>query len=153
MFPSTVLRLASLVAVFMIALAACGGEDGSDTASGAGGEAAATTEAAEDRAAVLVTRECGKVVVVARTEVPANQTAMQSLDRVADVETDLGGKFVTAIEDVAADNGKKLAWLYYVNGEPAQKGATEIRLESGDVEWWDLHNYEQECATVPPEAK
>ena len=152
MFRSTPRRLATLggALVLVVGLAACGGGGSEATTEATGG---AATTAAEEQAAVLVTRNCGKDVVVGLTEVPAGQTAMQSLDRVTDLETASGGKFVTEIEGVAANDDKKLAWLYYVNGEAAQKGATEIRLEPGDVEWWDLHNYEQECATVPPEAK
>jgi len=78
---------------------------------------------------------------------------MRALDRVADLETDSGGKFVTGIDGVKQDTGKKLAWLYYINGKAAQKGATEVKLAVGDVEWWDLHNYEHECASVPAEAQ
>jgi hypothetical protein len=91
--------------------------------------------------------------VKAKSEVDAGQTAMRALDRVAEIETDSGGKFVTAIEGVEQDEGKKLAWLYYVNGKAADKGASEIKLKSGDVEWWDLHNWEKECASVPADAK
>lgn len=142
--------LAAALAAFTFALAGCGGSDGGSETQ-AGGETAAAADA--DEAAVLVTRDCGEEVLVERTDVPAGQTALQTLDRVADVETESGGKFVTAIEGIAGDDKKKLAWLYYVNGEPAEKGATEVKLAPGDVEWWDLHNYEQECPAVPAEAK
>jgi hypothetical protein len=141
---------AAVPAALTLALAACGGSEGASETQG-GGETAAAVGA--DEAAVLVTRDCGEDVLVERTEVPAGQTAMQALDRVADVETASGGKFVTEIEGVTGDDKKKLAWLYYVNGEPAEKGATEIKLAPGDVEWWDLHNYERECPAVPAEAK
>ena len=132
-------------ALAALALAGCGG----------GGEAeerapAAATE--REQAAVLVTRDCGKDEVVEKTEVPAGQTAMQALERVAEVDKASGGKFVTAIEGIQQDEKKKLAWLFYVDGKMAEKGATEIRLEPGDVEWWDLHNWEKQCP-VPPEAR
>ena len=84
---------------------------------------------------------------------PARQIAMRALDRVADIETDSGGKFVTAIEGVEQDEGKNLFWLYYVNGKPADKGAAEVKLAAGDVEWWDLHNWKKECVSVPPDAQ
>ena len=63
-----------------------------------------------------------------------------------------GGKLVTAIEGVAQDEKKKLAWLFYIDGKMAEKGAAEIRLEPGDVEWWDLHNWEKQCP-VPAAAR
>jgi Domain of unknown function (DUF4430) len=138
---------AAVVAVLLaLVLAACGGED-----SASNGAAATEAAPAPAEASVLVTRECGQEVVVEKSGVEAGQTAMQALQRVADVETDQGGKFVTAIEGIEQDESKMLAWLYYVNGEEAQKGASEIKLEVGDVEWWDLHNWETTCQ-VPAEA-
>jgi hypothetical protein len=135
---------AALLALLLaLAIAACGGDEGSSDAA---------QPAAEPQAAVLITQGCGKEVVVERMEVPAGQTAMQALDRVAEIETDAGGKFVTAIEGVEQDEGQKLAWLFYVNGKAAQKGAAEIELQAGDVEWWDLHNWEKTCP-VPAEAQ
>ena len=142
------LRRSIAALLFACALAACGGNSSSSetTQAGAGPQPA-------PGAAVLVTTDCGATVVAAKTPVEAGQNAMRALDRVADIETDSGGKFVTAIEGVEQDEGKKLAWLYYVNGKPAQKGAAEIELQAGDVEWWDLHNWEKECASVPADAQ
>jgi Domain of unknown function (DUF4430) len=129
----------------VLALAGCGGADETQ-------ERAPATEAQPEQAAVLVTRDCGKETVVEKTNVPAGQTAMQALERVAEVEKDSGGRFVTGIEGVEQDDQKKLAWLFYVDGRMSEKGATEIRLEPGSVEWWDLHDWEKQC-TVPPEAR
>jgi hypothetical protein len=131
-------RRSFAAALLVVALAGCGG---------------GSTPANPPEAAVLVTTDCGAKVVVPKTSVAADETAMRSLDRVADVATDSGGKFVTAIEGVQQDTGKKLGWLYYVNGKPADKGAAEVKLSAGDVEWWDLHNWEKECASVPADAQ
>jgi hypothetical protein len=125
--------------------ASCGGGDNA-------GEPAATTVPGAEQATILVTRDCGKTVVVEKTEVPADQDAMRALLGVADVDTDDGGKFVTAIEGVEQDTDKQLAWLFYINGTMAEKGAAEIRLNADDVEWWDLHDWEKECP-VPPSAR
>ena len=141
--------LATLLALLALA-AGCGGGGGEQDA---GTTTAAEAQAAEDRPAVLVTTGCGKEVVVDKTEVEPGQTAMQALDRVADIETASGGKFVTEIEGIEQNEKKKLAWLFYVNGEIAQKGAAEIRLKKGDVQWWDLHNWEKECPSVPADAR
>ena len=145
--------LATLLALLaLLALAVgCGGGDDEDGRTAA--TTAAETRVAEDQAAVLVTTGCGKEVVVDKTEVEPGQTAMQALDRVADIETASGGKFVTEIEGIEQNEKKKLAWLFYVNGEIAQKGAAEIRLKKGDVQWWDLHNWEKECPSVPADAR
>jgi len=143
-----VLRRSFAAVLSVCALAACGGKDAAAPA-----EQAGTTTQAEAGAAVFVTTDCGATVLAAKTPVDAGQNAMRALDRVADIETDSGGKFVTAIEGVEQDTDKKLAWLYYLNGKPAQKGAAESELKSGDVEWWDLHNWENECASVPADAQ
>jgi hypothetical protein len=135
--------LALLLALLAVALAACGGD----------GEAEPGGAEAEPAAAVLVTRDCGSEVLLEKTDVTPGQTAMQALDRVADVETEDGGKLGTAIEGVEQDVDAQLAWLFYVNGTMADKGAAEVRLRAGDVEWWDLHDWEQECSTVPADAR
>jgi Domain of unknown function (DUF4430) len=136
-----VLRRSFVVVVLVVLASACGGKE------------AASVGTSTPQAALLVTQDCGRKVLVDLAQVAAQQTAMRALDRVADIETDSGGKFVTAVNGVEQDTGKKLAWLYYVNGKAAQKGATEVKLAPGDVEWWDLHNYERECASVPAEAR
>jgi hypothetical protein len=137
-FPALLSALAALVTC-----AGCGGSTG-------GTPAAGTANA--NQATILVTENCGKQVVVARSAVPAGRTAMQALQQVAKIDTASGGKFVTAIDGHAQDVKKKLAWLYYVNGKAAQKGASEVKLRPGDVEWWDLHNYTKKC-TAPAMAK
>jgi len=141
-----VLRRTFAALLFACALAACGGNSSSAPATQAG-----TTTQAEAGAAVLITTDCGATVVTAKTPVDAGETAMRSLDRVADVESDSG--LVTAIEGVEQDADKNLFWLYYVNGKLADKGAAEVKLAAGDVEWWDLHNWKKECASVPPDAQ
>jgi len=141
-----VLRRTFAALLFACALAACGGNSSSAPATQAG-----TTTQAEAGAAVLITTDCGATVVTAKTPVDAGETAMRSLDRVADIESDSG--LVTAIEGVEQDADKNLFWLYYVNGKLADKGAAEVKLAAGDVEWWDLHNWKKECASVPPDAQ
>jgi hypothetical protein len=141
-----VLRRSFAALLFACALAACGGNSSSAPATQAG-----TATQAEPGAAVLITSDCGATVVTPKTPVEAGETAMRSLDRVADIESDSG--LVTAIEGVEQDADKNVFWLYYVNGKLAQKGAAEVKLEAGDVEWWDLHNWKKECASVPPDAQ
>jgi uncharacterized lipoprotein len=142
-----VFRRPFAAALFVVALAACGGNSTSSSTTEAG-----ATQAAP-QAAVLVTTDCGAKILTAKTEVDAGTNAMRALDEVSEIETDSGGKFVTAIEGVEQNTGKKLAWLYYVNGKAADKGAAEVKLATGDVEWWDLHNWEKECASVPADAQ
>jgi hypothetical protein len=68
-------------------------------------------------------------------QVPAGLTALQGLDRVADLKTRYGGRYVRAVDGVA-EHGSS-SWFYYVNGYLADQGSAEYRLRDGDVEWWD----------------
>jgi hypothetical protein len=114
-------KLRPLAAVLAVAaLSGCAG-------AGAGGGG---------RATVWVTRDQGAHVLLVRT-VPAGLTAMQGLERVADVKTRYGGRFVEAIDGVEGSLSRQRDWFYFVNGYEADRGAAEYRLHDGDVEWWD----------------
>lgn len=90
------------------------------------------------QATVWVTRDRGaRVLHVGR--VPAGLTALQGLDRVAEVKTRYGGRYVRVV-DGAAEHGRR-SWFYYVNGYLADQGSAEYRLRDGDVEWWDYRSW------------
>lgn len=91
-------------------------------------------------AQVWITRDRGTHVVSMRT-VPAGLTAMQALDRVADVKTRYGGRFVQAIGGAQGSLSAHRDWFYFVNGIEADRSAAEVRLRAGDVEWWDLRSW------------
>jgi hypothetical protein len=107
-----------LALLLVLALAGCGGGGGSAT--------------------LWVTRDRGQhVLLVAR--VPAGLTAMQALERKADVKTSYGGRFVDAIGGVAS--GRQHDWFYFVNGVPPSRSAVEVRLRDGDNLWWDYRSW------------
>jgi hypothetical protein len=101
--------------------------------SGCGGTAHGT-------ATLWVTRDRGMHVVLAR-EVPAGLTAMQALDRVADIETRYGGRYVQSIGGVGGSLAKRRDWFYFINGYEGDRSAAEYRLHVGDVEWWDFRSW------------
>ena len=110
------MRLAA-VAALAVALAGCG-----------------SASSSSGRATVWVTRDRGAVVVRTAT-VPTGEAAMQGLDRIADVKTRFGGRYVRQVDGVA-EHGQR-AWFYYVNGYLADRSASSYRLRAGDVVWWD----------------
>jgi hypothetical protein len=73
--------------------------------------------------------------------VPAGLTAMQALDREADIETRYGGRFVQSIEGVEGDIGARRDWFYFINGFEGDRSATDYELRDGDVEWWDYRSW------------
>ncbi|MGE5691665.1 MAG: DUF4430 domain-containing protein [Pseudomonadota bacterium] len=114
-------RLAALLAVVL--LAACGGgEDGG-------------------RATIWVTRDSG-ATVLHEERVPAGESVLRALDRVADVETRYGGRFVQAVDGLEGSAARGDDWFFYVNGYLADRGAAEYRLRPGDVAWWDYRSWD-----------
>lgn len=103
-----------------LVLAGCGGDGGSAT--------------------LWVTRDRGQQVLLV-THVPAGLTAMQALERKADVKTAYGGRFVDAIDGVAT--ARQRDWFYFVNGVPPSRSAVEVRLREGDNLWWDYRSWRQ----------
>jgi hypothetical protein len=112
-------RRAALAAVLAVALAGCG----SSSATGPAG-----------RATLWVTRDRGAHVLYS-TRVPAGESVLQALDRVAKIETRFGGRYVRAVDGVE-EHGNR-SWFYYVNGYLADRSAADYRLRAGDLAWWD----------------
>jgi hypothetical protein len=114
-------REASLLVLAVAALAGCGGE--------AGG-----------RATLWITRDKGAHVLLER-RVPAGLTAMQALDRMAQIETRYSGRYVQAINGIEGSISARSDWFYFINGYEADRSAAEYRLRDGDVEWWDFRSW------------
>ena len=114
-------RAAALCSLVFL-LAGCGGEEGNG------------------RASLWVTRDRGAEVLLVR-EVPAALTAMQALDREADIETRYGGRFVHAVDGLEGSLSAQRDWFWFVNGIEGDRSATEYRLRAGDVVWWDLRSW------------
>jgi hypothetical protein len=99
-------------------------------------------------AQVWITRDRGRHVISMNT-VPAGLTAMQALDRVANVKTRYGGRFVQGIGGLQGSLSARRDWFYFVNGIEADRSAAELRLHAGDVEWWDLRSWANGQMSVP----
>ena len=91
-------------------------------------------------ARLWITRDRGSAVLYT-ARVPAGVTAMQALDRVAEVKTRYGGRFVESIDGLRGSLGARRDWFYFVNGIEADRSAAEYRLSPGDVEWWDYRSW------------
>ena len=93
------------------------------------------------KATLWITRDRGAKVLLQR-QVPAGLTAMQALDRTADIETRYGGRYVQSINGIEGSLAKRRDWFYFVNGYEADRSAAEYRLHEGDVEWWDFRSWQ-----------
>jgi hypothetical protein len=94
-------------------------------------------------ATVWITRDQGTHVLLSRS-VPAGLTAMQALDRVADIKTRYAGRFVQSIDGVDGSVTARRDWFYFVNGYEGDRSAAEYRLHDGDVEWWDFRSWAEQ---------
>jgi len=92
------------------------------------------------QATLWITRDRGAHLILDRT-VPAGLTAMQALDRVADIDTRYGGRYVQAINGIQGSLSARRDWFYFINGYEADRSAAEYRLRGGDVEWWDFRSW------------
>ena len=109
------------LALAVAALAGCGGESGG-------------------KSTLWITRDAGAHVLLV-LEVPAGLTAMQALDRAADVKTRYAGRFVQAINGIEGSLNEQRDWFYFINGIQADRSAAEYRLHRGDIEWWDYRSW------------
>ena len=115
-------RLAGLAFAGLLAAACAGGSGGDGMAS------------------LWVTRNGGARVILLR-KVAAGQTAMQALERAAEVETSYGGRFVQSINGIRGSLAARTDWFWFVNGIEGDRSAAEYRLRPGDVEWWDFRSW------------
>ena len=99
-------------------------------------------EREDGTASLWITRDRGQTVLLTTT-VPAGITAMQALDRAAELETRYGGRFVQSIDGLAGSASARRDWFYFVNGYEGDRSASEYRLRDGDVEWWDYRPWER----------
>jgi hypothetical protein len=114
-------RLVPLLAAAL--LVGCGGD------AGGGG-----------KATIWITRDRGETVLLVK-EVPAGLTAMQALDRVADLETGYGGRYVQEIDGLGGSLTQRRDWFWFLNGYEGDRSAAEYTLRAGDVEWWDYRRW------------
>lgn len=75
-------------------------------------------------------------------DLPAGSTVMRLLQRSFAVDTAYGGRFVTAINGIAASKSPARDWIYYLNGHEAPEGAAATRVEPGDRVQWDYHRWD-----------
>ena len=111
-----------MLVLLAAALAGCGGQ------------------ATHGTATLWVTRDRGAHVLLVRS-VPAGETAMQALTRAVKLKTRYGGRYVQGINGVEGSLSARRDWFYFVNGVAPERGAAEVRLHPGDVEWWDYRSW------------
>jgi hypothetical protein len=111
-----------MLVLLAVALTGCGGQGTHGTAT------------------LWVTRDRGAHVLLVQS-VPAGETAMQALTRAVKLKTRYGGRYVQGIDDIEGSLSARRDWFFFVNGVAPGRGAAEVRLHPGDVEWWDYRSW------------
>jgi uncharacterized protein DUF4430 len=99
--------------------------------------------AGSGQATLWITRDRGATVILVQ-KIPAGLSAMEALDRKADIKTRYGGRFVQSIQGLEGDLSKRRDWFWFLNGIEADRSATDYRLHPGDIEWWDYRSWRGE---------
>ena len=120
----------ALLALAALALVAAGCASGGGAGDSVPGETAT----------LWVTRDRGAEVILEKT-VPAGSTALQALDREADVETRYGGRFVQAVNGIEGSLERRRDWFYFLNGIEPDLGGADVTVHPGDVVWWDFRSW------------
>jgi len=95
-------------------------------------------------ASIIITKNFGNYTIQQDDiTIPKGTSALEALKKVAKVETNYGGGFVSSINNLRSNYpDKKFDWFYYVNGFLANKGAASYIINEGDLIRWDYHTWE-----------
>ncbi|MEW6553472.1 MAG: DUF4430 domain-containing protein [Actinomycetota bacterium] len=99
-----------------------------------------------------ITRDFGgEVLRDEDVEVREGSSAMQALQKAAEVETSYGGGFIRAVDGLVSgydgEGSSKTDWFYYVNGQMAEVGAGDFEVRDGDWLIFDYHSWEYSVFT------
>ena len=94
---------------------------------------------------VWVTRNAGAELLHAE-QVRSGLTAVQTVALAADVETRYGGRYVSGIDGISSDLTGQEDWFFLINGIEPDVGGAEVKVDDGDVVWWDHRSWVESAA-------
>lgn len=109
------------------------------------------------RVRLVVTRDFGQSLISDRwVALTGSATAMGVTTANLDTKTAYGGSFITSINGIVSGYTGKTAWdkekrdwFFYYNGKMGNTSASNIKLKSGDIVWWDYHDWSGEAKPLP----
>lgn len=107
-----------------------------------------TEPGGEAKVHLLVTRDYGETVIFNEWVAVQDQpNALSLTESYLDVKTSYGGSFINSINGLESGYTDKMIkktkydWFLYANGVLAGAGAKDVKVNSGDVVWWDYHDW------------
>lgn len=108
---------------------------------------AADQSGSGEKVRLVVTRDYGKVIIFNQWVPAQQQDALNLTIAHLDVKTSYGGSFINSINGLESGYTGKIGkreksdWFFYFNGVLAGAGAGDIKTKTGDVVWWDYHDW------------
>ncbi|SFD51068.1 protein of unknown function [Lentibacillus persicus] len=100
-------------------------------------------ELGENEVRITVSKDNGsEYIAEEEIEIEEGAKLMDVLKENFYVETAENDQFVTSIERVSAEEGEEKSWIFEVNGEMANVGASEYELSPGDEITFDFQAWE-----------
>jgi hypothetical protein len=93
---------------------------------------------------ISITRDYGRTMLKSGQVKPrTGDTDLDLLQKIAKVQTEYGGGFVSSIDGIASTSGQggRSDWFYYVNGVLSGEGSAQFVARPGDAVWWDFHDW------------
>jgi len=93
---------------------------------------------------ISITKDYGRGLMKSGQVKPgAGDSDLDLLQKVARVQTEYGGGFVSAIDGLSSTSGQtgRKDWFYYVNGVLSGEGSGQFTARPGDAVWWDFHDW------------
>ncbi|HTI34554.1 MAG TPA: DUF4430 domain-containing protein [Miltoncostaea sp.] len=75
------------------------------------------------------------------TRVAPGQSVMRATRGATDVRTAYSGAYVSSMLGLGSDLAATRDWFFYVDGLVSSVGAKSVKLEDGDVVWWDHRDW------------
>jgi hypothetical protein len=93
---------------------------------------------------ISITKDYGRGLMKSGQVKPgAGDSDLDLLQKIARVQTEYGGGFVSAIDGLSSTSGQtgRKDWFYYVNGVLSGEGSGQFTARPGDAVWWDFHDW------------
>ena len=99
-------------------------------------------------ATLWVTRDEGAHVEFAGS-VPAGLNAIQVVERKLKVTTRYGGRYLQSIGGIDGSLAAQRDWFFFVNGVEGGRSAAAVKVQPGDVVWWDYRHWTGSTMHIP----